>query len=297
MKYSSLSFAIKFYLLDKSVYFCAMKKAEFTQDVIDTIVSMYAQNIRVIDVARHIKTSNVRILDLLSELGLKRTKAESMRRNRGISILDNSVFDILTSDALYWIGFLYADGHIDKDRPRISVTVAEIDRPHLEKLNNFLGGGLNIVEVKVNKKAPGQIKEIGKYYRLAFSDKKIYEKLQQFGFTHNKTLSLDPHPLLKNSRDFWRGVVDGDGWICRTGCIKNSETLGLSGTESTIGNFLEFLNSSGVITKALPRKDKRANVWKTDLHCGVAVTGSKILYKNSTTYLDRKYEKYLSFIL
>jgi hypothetical protein len=55
--------------------------------------------------------------------------------------LDESVFDILTEKALYWIGFLMTDGWISKERtgnPRIGLVLAEKDYGHLVKFSKFL---------------------------------------------------------------------------------------------------------------------------------------------------------------
>lgn len=264
-----------------------------TEEQKKDIVTMYKSGIGAKQIATEKKMGILKVREFLKEEGILRTKSEAMRLNRGGGLAQSDVFDVLTPDALYWIGFLYADGHIDRDRPRISVVVSEKDIQHLHKLKAFIGDA-NIVEVtaKNAKPAPGQINEGGRYFRVAFSDKKIHSRLIELGFSHNKTLNLVPNNLLKYSRDFWRGAVDGDGWVCNG----KTSIVGLSGTIDTINCFIDFVISNGIETKATPLKNKRANVHQVDLHTNVAKKTAALLYKDSTVYLDRKYEKYLSFL-
>src|ERR1051326_6709338 len=55
--------------------------------------------------------------------------------------LRHDSFDELTSDASYWIGFMFADGSVTSSGQsgRVSVRVSERDRNHLVKLRSFLG--------------------------------------------------------------------------------------------------------------------------------------------------------------
>lgn len=276
-----------------------MKKLESTDPRIQQALVLYKSGtgIRALCDQFHIDGSVLR--RFITEAGLLRTKSEAVRSAKSNAKINDRVLEILTPEALYWIGFLYADGHIEKEpRARISLTLAEIDRGHLEKYGKFFGEGLEIRDVtNKNSKAPGQINFDGKHLRVAFSSKSIYSKLMQLGLTHKKTLNLIPIESLKNSKDFWRGVVDGDGWICQTGDMRaegkyNYACIGLSGTQDTLIGFLDFIKRSGITTDAHPRKDSRSNVWKTDIHGTGAKAIMTLLYKDATVYLDRKYEKY-----
>lgn len=274
-----------------------MKKTEITQEHIDIIKSMYAERVSAHKIARTIKTSNEVVYNILTELGIRRTKAETMRANKGIKYIASDAFDVYTEDSLYWIGFLYADGSIEKSRPRIVVTTSEDDIVHLEKFKLFLGGHVNITKLPtITKMLKGQVNASKEHYRIAFSDRRIYERLQELGFTNMKSYDAVPHEDLLDSRHFWRGVIDGDGWLCRTGCKYNRENIGISGTEATVTEFIKFVNRNEVETATNARKDERANVWRGDFHSNKAIAIATLLYKDSTIYLDRKYEKYLSFI-
>jgi hypothetical protein len=52
-------------------------------------------------------------------------------------LLNHEAFDIITDDAAYWIGFLFADGSVVRERkgaPMVQVRLSEVDRGQLVKL-------------------------------------------------------------------------------------------------------------------------------------------------------------------
>jgi hypothetical protein len=100
-----------------------------------------------------------------------------------------------------------------------------------------------------------------------------------------------------NSRDFWRGVVDGDGWLCETKDKYKYQVIGLSSTESTLLIFLKYIKLNNIVTETKPNKDKRHDVWGIDVRADPAKKIINLLYKNSSVYLDRKYKIYQSWCI
>jgi len=276
-----------------------MKRIESTDPRIQEAIVLYKSGKTIKSICSELHLDGSVVRKFLINEGILRTRAEAIRSGKSDAKIYDNVLDELTPDSLYWIGFLYADGHIEKEpRKRISLTLSNKDETHLEKYCKFFGEGLQIRNVtNPNSKAPGQVNFDGKHSRVSFSSNLIYNKLLELGFTHKKTLNLIPKDELKNSRDFWRGVVDGDGHVCMTGDTRangkyNYPCIGLSGTEDTLLGFLEFIKNNGIETDVVPYKDKRRNVWKLDLHNNKALKTLDLLYKDSTTYLERKYQKY-----
>jgi hypothetical protein len=244
-------------------------------------------------------------------MGILRTKGEAQRLCMGIKYVKSDAFDILTPESLYWIGFLYADGSIEKKAPTVGVALAEVDKGHLEKFNQFLGGQLNITDCtpkKENRGLKGQITFGGKMFRVKVADTQLYNRLKDLGFTSNKTYSITPHDLLKYSRDFWRGVVDGDGWVglSHSKGANNDKPdakvyyypkVGLSGNNSTIDEFLNFIKISGITCASNTKKAPRENeLYSMDSTGKPAMQIMNLLYKDATVYLDRKYQKYLELL-
>lgn len=281
-----------------------MKKLQSTDSKIIQALVLYKAGKQVKDICKELHLDSQILNKFAREAGIKRDHAEAVRKGTSYATIKDDALDILTSDALYWIGFLYADGHIEKTpRTRISITLSEKDKDHLKKFNQFIASGtLDIRDVtgKSRKKnpAPGQKNFDYKYFRIAFSSRKIYDRLTELGFTSNKTLALVPIEILKWSRDFWRGVVDGDGWVYESNTKRSDDkykypVIGVSGTEDTNKEFLNFVKLNNINHHSNYRKDKKANVWTIDIQGSIAKAILNLLYKDSTIYLDRKYQKYL----
>jgi DNA-binding transcriptional regulator WhiA len=104
---------------------------------------------------------------------------------RKIHTVNESVFDAITEESAYWIGFLMADGSIFKEKtgnPRIALTLAESDHEHLVKFSKFLNCSYKILIKKT--KAKGKIIN---QYTLRFSSKHIAEVITKFGVIARKT--------------------------------------------------------------------------------------------------------------
>lgn len=275
-------------------------KIQYTEQQIEQILTLYNGGMSVKNVAITTGFGRKAIFNLIKKLVPdKRTLAngEGQRARHGTQ-MNSEAFDILTPEALYWIGYLYADGGIEAKRP--IVALGSIDKEHLDKYSQFFGGNLKVHTYKnSNRSLRGCTEEDGIIYRVAFGNKKIHNRLIELGFTSNKSSYILPHPLLINSRDFWRGVVDGDGWIGnykRSDCNKRIETIGLSGTELTLIEFINFINNSGIVCGTTPLKKKGGNVWGVDIHSTIAKKVMTLLYKDSSVYLDRKYRIYQEII-
>lgn len=194
--------------------------------------------------------------------------------------LDESVFESINPDSAYWIGFLLADGNVyckDKNQRTISLNLSFTDIFQVEKFRSFMKSGHKI---HIFKNKP-----TNRYTaKLAFHSKKIAKDLNMWGVTPKKSFTAKVHPNLKDNRDFWRGVFDGDG------CISTSKqgftVMVLYGTKFIISDFTDFLDSYSIRHgKMLVRK----GLYSTQVCNKVGVSKlHDILYNNAKTYLERK---------
>ena len=132
-----------------------------------------------------------------------RTKSQAIRKYQ----IDENVFDILTPEAVYWLGFLYADGGMTsagKNLFTIGLTVAEKDKLHLDKWAKFIGGGVRVIK-RPDKKA----------YYCSVTNKHLCHRLIELGVIQRKSLILKFPEWIDYSMapDFMRGYFDGDGTI------------------------------------------------------------------------------------
>jgi hypothetical protein len=189
-----------------------------------------------------------------------------------------NAFDQLTPAASYWVGFLFADGSVSKvgQSKKVSVRVSARDREHLVKLRAFLRSTHTIGTAPAGnyggyRSSPS--------VRFSVRSTHLAERILCLGRYHGPI-----NATLVESRDFWRGVVDGDGslGILATGYAHFS----LVGSHRLLEAFLLFLRNNDLDAKMTIRPDKTIFQIAT-----AGYTAEKIvsfLYDNADVALDRK---------
>lgn len=191
-----------------------------------------------------------------------------------------------TEEKAYWLGFLCADGNVSSKEDKIELSLAEIDFHHLEKFRDFLGITNKIC-----------YRERTKAYRISFRSQKCKQDLINLGCVPKKSLILQfpteqqvPQSLI---RHFVRGYFDGDG------CFSNTDktfSIGIISTESFLKDLLKVAN--GVINtnnQIFSASDGGAKKYVFSRSIDV-YNFLNWIYKDSSVYLDRKYEKYLDYM-
>jgi hypothetical protein len=258
--------------------------SKITEEQKEKVKAMYLDGFPQTKIEETLKMTRKTIRTILQQSGLLRDKSSQLRLRWGSSLNEN-VLDVLTPNACYWIGFLYADGHVRKEGAEYSIEV-EIelkDKQHLIKLAQFF---------ECNKE-PKQYSENS--CTIRFYSKKLQEKLRELGLTHDKSYTAKPNDLLKDSRDFWRGVIDGDGGIYnyKEKSYNASKHVHLCGTLATIEGFIMYCSAKlGVKEKSATHKPGKA-LYSISYYGVEAEQILNLLYKDATVYLDRKYKTYL----
>jgi len=278
-----------------------MKLQKRTEEKKSEILDLYLnQGYSISKIIDALGVSKKTVRNVILNEGLKlRTQSEQQLIDNGSGSLKHNAFDILTPESLYWIGFIYADGYIYSKNGRylISIDINTKDRHHLEKFKSFLSAGVTIRDNIRKKNVNGEIKEYQTSI-ITISSKSIYDRLTSLNFTNNKTYDATVHKDLVNSRDFWRGVIDGDGWISYTHTRQYKYTwLGLCGTIDTVQCFIEFVKYNNIKTDVTTARFKKGtkNNYETAFVNNVAKQILDLLYKDSSIYLERKYQTYLKF--
>lgn len=234
--------------------------------------------------------------------GVRRQSISKWLKSRGIEVinyqnrsrLNEHIFDSIdTEEKAYWLGFLYADGNISHTGNRLEVRLSIKDLNHLEKFRKFLNLTTEIRTGVCNGNG---------FCHLSVRNKHIWNTLDDLGCHPRKSLILTFPKLSIFSdksliRHFIRGYVDGDGCLCLFYNQKHTSIrteLNLVGTESFLRTVNKICNNKGYI------RNKSCTNWENKAYSLTFSDVSsrklaRILYENSTIYLDRKYNKYLEF--
>lgn len=198
--------------------------------------------------------------------------------------IDESVFDRITEQSAYWIGFLMADGYISKNKSAVHLNLKADDETHIRKFRKFLKSSHKITVRDVLLKHYG----ISKAACYSFNSFKIVKTLKDFGVTNRKSLTAKAKKI-QNNPHFWRGVIDGDGSIFLSKTGNNNLIVALVGSKTIIEQFLQFVNTI-TKTNASVREIKKSKAFETRISGFIAEKVLQRIYKNPKISLDRKHE-------
>jgi predicted transcriptional regulator len=250
----------------------------------------YYMEMKTSDISKILNRTNSAIELKASRMGLKKYPY----------MCDYHYFDdIDMEEKAYWLGFLTADGWINKnDKNNAGVTGVELqygDINHLKKFNKSIGGNYQITDRWKSCAISSKDKE--KKYHLCcirIFSLTMYNSLVNQGFTKDK--SYDYHiPYLRADliKHYIRGYFDGDGCLCFTNksfCINfttasqmlNNDVANI--LKSKGFNFSEssYISEFGTVIYRIDINKQQDKINFLDW-----------IYKDANIYLDRKYKKYL----
>ena len=253
------------------------------------------------------------IQKLSDKYGLNRKTICKYLKERGIEItnthnkspFNENFFDYIDSEEkAYWLGFLYADGYITTKDYRIGLSLSIKDINHLEKYGKSLNysKGMNITTTHQfgSKNIYNKNGEILQMCSTVITNKHMWEALNSKGCMPNKSLILKfPEEAIFSSngliRHFIRGYVDADGTL---GVYPHSKTnpnleasLLIVGTKPFLEGIQKYLGINGFLMQ-------KPNCNKLTYRLGYSTTKAEkvaeFLYKDSTIYLERKYNIYIT---
>lgn len=226
----------------------------------------------------------------------KRLKLVNAHRKRTFDsrkiIANDGFFETPSADWAYILGFLVADGHIAKDRPRIHIGLARKDVEHLKKIRDILSPDSIVREF-----CSGGFDKC----ELQITSRQMYDDLCKLGFRHQKS---GFEPLLLNivpqqfKYDYLRGIIDGDGCIScftRNRKINNRNYLckdsKLSITSAGF-KFLQDIQNNLCFGYGNMFQIKNYFIYQISNRKSIIKIGA-LMYNNNNLRLDRKYRKFL----
>lgn len=254
------------------------------------IVRLYKSGINGPELAKRFNTDAANIYRILKKNNVKIQIGE---RNRKYTINEN-FFSKWSPLMAYWLGFLCADGYMNKNKNQISLSQA--DEEHLKHFLNDLGANNKIIR-KIrgdNCFSPGSTQLIA-----SICSKSIHDKLIELGFLNFKQggttlIKIIPPKLFSH---WLRGMTDGDGTvsIIKPCANKPYPTWRLV---SPFSEQLEYIAS--VIIKNVPITP--LNVYKSKTIFVITCKRLKsfkllkYLYKDNIRSLKRKKDKFEAII-
>lgn len=257
-----------------------------TEETKAEIITKYNSGIGSFRLGNEYQISDVAVCNLVRKAGypIRDFKLSKYRK------VWHEAFKTPTEESEYWAGFLFADGCLTdyKTIRGVYLGLARKDDSHIVKFQQFLRS-----DHKISRRS-SVIPDNKSYAKVGLKPGSIYEKTEIAIISndiHDDLHSLGmhgdriPHPDLVKSRHFWRGMVDGDGYVSN---YPHTPAMGLLASEETLLQFKDFLWENGLYTPAKPRRREETPIFAMTWVSKNSYRIIKLLYENATIGLDRK---------
>lgn len=205
-----------------------------------------------------------------------RTLSEARRNYLGYIINEDSFTFIDSPEKAYWLGVMYSDGYISKNKytNKFGIGISIKDKEWLEKFKKFLNYSGEIKSYRVRESG---YKPNAEYVRLLIGNNKIVADLEKWGVVEHKSKKLSRLPQIDFLDDFIRGYIDGDGSL-----RKDYPCFQISGTKNFLQSIADYLKIDYRLYQDKAVYTLRYNTKESEYL-------EKRLYKDSVIYLQRKY--------
>ena len=180
-----------------------------------------------------------------------------------------------------------ADGSISDKKNTVSIALATKDLHHVKKFKKFVGEQHKITKIPPQKMKGGYTSSGAN--SITFVSRKMVQDLARWGITARKSHTAKILDGLEWNRDFFRGVIDGDGSVYYHK-TKDGDYPGirLVGSKYIVQQFSDFVKNISPNCQATIGKG--IGVYRFSTHGTFALKTIEFLYKDCCVYLDRKYK-------
>lgn len=197
---------------------------------------------------------------------------------------DSFIFNKLTPDSAYWIGYLYGDGNCTCEN-KIRFCCASCDEELIYSFRSFIKC--------INKPIKRFLGKNGKpYSSFEIRDWEMHKALKKYSLCLcKKDRGLVHLSLLQDdvSRDFIRGLFDADGCFYYDGLHKNHLFAEITGYKPVLKSIKAVLTRHNVISET-KNITKNGSIWRIRFPKDSCLKLIRFMYEGTPRYyLSRKY--------
>ena len=260
----------------------------------DDIIRMYVEEKKTAkEISNKYQCGLTAIYDILKKNNINsRPRKEYTRKYK---YNEHYMDKIDTPERAYVLGLLYADGTNNTKNHSVALRLSSIDIDILNKIKQLFEAeqSITIVPGKVNNSSGNYSHETA---GLVFVNTHLSNKLASYGMCKNKTFQLHfpkwiPKELLPH---FIRGLFDGDGGI--TISKRKTPYVHYTGDYNFLEELSQVIEENGFKNYLKPKQSKSGKVGSIHIYAQSTVKAFlDWIYKDSTIYINRKYERYYSY--
>jgi LAGLIDADG-like domain/WhiA LAGLIDADG-like domain len=184
-------------------------------------------------------------------------------------------FETWSHEMAYILGFISADGSINKEKTSLAIELQMRDKEVLEFIQRQISP---TAPIKTTKKKERE------YCRLRINSKKLIQSLRKYNVVPNKTFTIRidfdiPKEFLG---DYVRGLFDGDGWIT---CRRNTIEFGIC---SGSNQFLDDIKHKIKYGRVRVKHKGKFITYILDAEANSAIAIRDLMYASGGFALQRK---------
>jgi hypothetical protein len=251
------------------------------------IIDLYRSGLSAPKIAKIVSCSMPPILGVLKRNNIPIDNEYSYRKYP----LYEDMFDSIdTEEKAYWLGFIYADGCVNKQGTELSIELGGIDTPHLEKFRDFISPGKPIYTPLRTRSWNGTEKTTRKAI-INLWGRKLSLSLRNVGISKERQ---EPEKLFIAIPDSLfhhclRGYFDGDGSAgthTRRIALVGEHRL-LKWIETKLDEFVHIGTGRSIYYP----KNKKRTVGSLHFNgSNIARVVGKFMYRDATIFMERKKE-------
>lgn len=196
----------------------------------------------------------------------------------------NSFNEIKTEADAYWLGFLLADGYVNKKKYSLTLKLGNQDKMHLEKFKAYMK---DTDENSIKHDFGGTYDHNNDVWYVNYNSKQLIENLEKYNIVGRKSTKEIPIEFKLDyfKRAYVRGLIDGDG------CIRDKKFSYVGSKETCeymkkyFGQWVNYKNGCNYV------RIKQGKLYTFELVQKDRIKVLKHIYKNASVYLDRKFNK------
>lgn len=266
--------------------------AKTSTDKIELLVALYREGQSAGAIGRRLGLATHTVTNHLRAAGVElRSMSESCRKYP----LDEAAFAAIETEAqAYWLGFITADGGVS-DAAELRLNLQLRDKPHLERLREFLGSPLLVRETHREEGKPNSRDSC--YFSVRSVP--LCEALARHGVPPRKSKILRwpntvPEHLVHH---YVRGFFDGNGGWCNLTSEVSAQWRLYSTHEFLLEARIRLVTSVGLPPTELTNHHSTPEIAYL-IYCTapqvIAIAGW--MYHEAEIFLPRKYDQILGYL-
>ncbi|MBS4217597.1 hypothetical protein KHA96_04620 [Bacillus sp. FJAT-49711] len=178
----------------------------------EVVIEMYKSGMPFKEMVPIIGISDRAIRNVMYKHGIKMNREQSSGQPRKHKV-NEDFFKVWSHEMAWVLGLIITDGHINKNIH--CVTISQKDERILQLIAKYMNADYVLAPTGNSRKTP----------LLIINSIEIKNDLKRLGIDSSKTFNAPFPPVPEEYlASFIRGVIDGDGWVQKTGYVMNVTT-------------------------------------------------------------------------